>query len=263
MTYQPTADISHDTIIIDSRDEKHHPQIALDLGRMMRQTYKREVTVDQITFGDYSFFGVELPDLGRRPHIGIELSTVNDLVGKLDNNRLAFQISGMMDSFDIVYLMVVGHLIPDREGNIELRGVRRQIKYNRVMAVVDAATDHGVRVLQVKHNGEAAQRIWARYKYWQKPLADHKLFRPRSAIPALVPVGPALDRVLQILTMFEGLGEDRARAGLEFAGSLQTLMVYPRAILLDIPGWGAGTVDSFIEQRSREPLKKKVTDVTV
>ena len=188
------------TVVVDTREARVHKTIVDQVKR--RQKNVNDFIIDQIEFGDWMFFGREFPGLGHEPRIGIEVSTVNDLLNKITTNRLQVQVNGMLESFDVRMLLIIGKIESGQDGNVRRFGTTAKIRYDRVMSILDAAAFHGVPTFFASTTTACADRIANWINYWQKPFDQHKAFRPRQSAPSTyLPVGDALDRHVQALMM--------------------------------------------------------------
>jgi len=222
---------------IDARDARMHPLIAGTLQRLLPGTTIQ--TTEQLTFGDYVFDGV-FDD--RKITIGIELSSVNDVIGKINSNRLDYQLTGMLNTYDVSILMITGNYLPDKNGYVVVYGAPRNTKYERFANALFSAQMHGV-VVDNAPPGEAnaALRIAHHYKYWQK--AKHDSFRGLKAKDEKVflPTGEGIDHQVQAVMAWPGIGEKMARDALRTFGSIRALTQMPKTELRKIPGWGVTT----------------------
>jgi ERCC4-type nuclease len=220
---------------IDSRELAAHPSIGALLSG-----WQIPYMTATLRSADYTFIS-PYEIAGRIPTIGVEVSTVTDLVGKLDG-RLAWQLGDMITAYDVPYLLIDGLLSADREGFITVAG-RQICELNRLMDVLHGAQAHGVVVIQATDVYERLRRIYA---YWHRPCDSHKYFRPNSVIrDVLVPVAPAIDERIIFLMGVPGVGEDRATAALAMFGGLLPVLLAPVAALIKIPGWGKITAENF------------------
>jgi len=224
-------------LTIDSREAKAHPVLLTQLNRLFGQ---ENITVNgAIDFGDYIFRGAENhPKLGRAPTVAIELCSVSDLLGKVSSGRLIFQLSGLIDRYDVRILMVESPIQVDRAGRVYLPGVPTP-PYERVADILFAAQCHGVIVEYAANRDEVPYRINQNYKYWNKPYDEHQGFRPAQlSYDTLIPLGEALDARVSNLMTLPGVGEKKAADALEMYKSLGLLYQLPPSALRLVPGWG-------------------------
>lgn len=222
-------------VTIDSRELAAHPSV----GSLL-DTWQIPFKTELLRSADYNFIS-PYEVAGRIPTIGVEVSTVPDLVGKLDG-RLAWQLGDMIQAYDVPYLLVDGIINADREGYVVVAG-RQICEYNRLMDILHGAQAHGVIVIQSTDPYERLRRI---YQYWHRPCDSHKYFRPNAVVrDVLVPVAPAIDERIIFLMGAPGVGEDRATAALATFGSLLPIILAPVAALVKIPGWGKVTAENF------------------
>ncbi len=243
---------AHDypTLIVDDREHRIHTPIidALELAGV-------PVQVQRMDFGDYAFTGSYNTRLDRPATVGIELSNVSDVVGKLNNDRLAFQLSGMLITYDISILMITSPIQISNDGYVILPRMPKACEYSRLMDVLGAAQAHGVIVTYCAGSEDAPARLLQTIRYWYKDEGTHKYFRPRDAIREVtMPVGEAVDKRVSTLMTLPGIGEQRAVDALKTFGSVYNIVIAPEAALAQIPGWGVLTakkVSAFL----RDPIQ--------
>jgi ERCC4-type nuclease len=249
---------------IDVREAKLHIPLVQSLRTSL--TNVPIIDTEMMKFGDYAWDG-KLGDQTVR--IGLELSSVSDVIGKLNNNRFDYQMTGLLGEYDIRILMISGSYLPDRDGYVVVHGAPRTMKYKRFANSLFSAQMHGIVVDNVPSGTlNVAERIAQHYTYWQKDT--HTSFRGLSATAravsetgedidgVFIPTGAAVDKQVQALMMWPTIGEDKARNALQFAGSVRALSMLGKEALRQIPGWGpatAATVDDFL---SAVPTWRKV-----
>lgn len=245
-------------ILIDSREALAHPIVVTDIMRSLGRD--NVMTKQQIEFGDYLFWGTHLPSMAEdeRPSVAIELCSVPDLCGKVNSGRLAFQLGGMLERYDFAILLIESPIQSDRDGYVRLPGGARSVSFERLMDILTAAQVHGTRVLFCRDRAFVPERILNLYHYFNKPIEEHKAFRPVPVrhLPT-IPVGQAVDDRVAMLMGIPGVGEDRAAAALKKFGSIADIMVMPAELLQTIPGWGSITakrVRSFLDRNINKPV---------
>ncbi|MCK9469449.1 MAG: helix-hairpin-helix domain-containing protein [Porticoccaceae bacterium] len=241
----PSQPASPNTLYVDSRDARQHGNVVDAIKKIIPAV----PVVDQMMqYGDY-VFGGKLPE-GGDVRVAIELSSVSDVIGKINSNRFDYQLSGMLKSYDVCILMITGNYMPDRDGYVVVHGAPRTMKYKRFTSMLFSAQMHGIVVDNIPAGVQStAEAIAARYLYWQK--SSHDTFRGLTARPdrVFLPTGDALDEQIQALMMWPGIGEDKARAALETVGSIRALTQLDKSALRTIPGWGiqtAANIDNFL-----------------
>jgi ERCC4-type nuclease len=221
----------------------------------MKNLGVENVHFEQLQFGDYAFNGAEYD--GRSPSIGIELATVADLIGKINSGRLRFQVTGLLDRYDVAILLVQGRIEPDKHGQVKVHErVPVGIPYNRIAEILFSASMHGIHVFTEPTPNAVMERLVHWYRWWQKPADSHTFFRKvdaeiqangaKSDDQFLVPTAPALDRATaSLMAMVRGLGSKRAQAALRHWGRLDVLFTLSEDQLLEIDGWGPNPVSEF------------------
>lgn len=227
-------------LLIDSREARAHPDILASLRRLTNDQVDWEQTFD---FGDYLFTGeYPHPTLNRPPTVAIELCTVPDLLGKITSGRFSYQLSGMIERYDVRVLLIETPIVPDRQGQIRIPGSPSTFLFNRIRDSLYAAQCHGVIVEYANGRESVPDQIVAHMKYWAKPYEEHKSFRPTQlTYDALIPLGEPLDSRVATLMTLPGIGEQRAVDAINLYHSLSLIFSLPHAALCKIPGWGATT----------------------
>lgn len=222
-------------IRIDDREASQHPQTVRELRLLLSRYHQQnpsepepKIELRRSEFGDYVFVAADiLPDLLISPSIAIECATIADLCGKVNSGRLGFQLSNMIEQYDVRTLLIQGRLQRDDNGYVIIRGAPgARTSYDRVWDMLYAAECHGVMIEFVDSADQTAQRILQNYLYWQRPYDSHTTFRPQGLVSQAVtiPLGEALDSRIQFLMGLPGVGEDRARALLAEFGNLTTIL---------------------------------------
>lgn len=234
-------------VLVDDREARMHGQIIDEL-----ELEGVPVIIERSDFGDYVFEGAHNTRLGRNPKIAIELSTVSDVVGKLNNDRLAFQLSNMILQFDVPVLMISSTIQVSEDGYVMLPRMPKACTFDRLMDVLAAAQAHGVIVLYCAGTANVAKRLLHTIRYWSKPEEQHAYFRPQTVNREVVmPIGPELDKRIQCLMGLPGVGEQRAVDALKIFGSVKNVMLAGEAGMQMIPGWGpltAKKVNAFVSE---------------
>ena len=236
-------------IQVDNREASAHPVTV----SCLRRSEGVEVEITPLQFGDYAFHGgEEMANLGRIPSIGIEVCTPTDLVDKVNSGRFGYQMTGLIDMYDVRVLMVNGALRPDTDGNLLLPGTSVKMGWDRLMGALFAAQSHGIIFMMARSKDQdiVAGSIYNQWKYWQHPYEEHKSFRRYAVIrEAAMPLGVPLDPRVQLLMGLPGIGEDRAAAAISDLKSLFSIFTASEERLRQIPGWGyksAKSVHEFI-----------------
>jgi ERCC4-type nuclease len=249
------------TITIDTREVPAHPLIN---AHLIRTIGRENINYATLSFGDYvittpeqSHLDTSTGELTTTPsmRVAIELSSVSDVCGKINSGRLAYQLSGMLDTYDVAILLIESPVVPNRDGYVAIPGSPKAVAYERYLDITDAAQFHGVRIIQTSSKLHVPQRIEKLYNYWQRPYSDHKTFRPVQLKQTVsIPVGAAIDDRVSMLMGLPGVGEDKARAALDTFLSLSVIFAMPPELLQTIPGWG-----SVISNRVVEFLRTPIT----
>lgn len=210
--------------------------------------------VARLEFGDFAFTGCYVAKVDRNVSVGIEWATVSDLVGKLNNDRLAFQLSNMLLRYDVSVLLIGGQIQCDKDGWVILPRMAKACTYERLMDVLGAAQAHGVIVQYAANINDVPARVLQIVKYWSKDENSHKYFRNRDAKREVVlPVGEEIDKRVANLMTLPGVGEERAKDALKLYGSLRNIYMAGVSGLCLIPGWSKITATK-VEQFLNDPI---------
>jgi ERCC4-type nuclease len=238
-------------LTIDDREARQHPGIRHEL----QSASGFGIVTQRIEFGDYRWEGH--PDIGA-PTVAVELSTVSDVLGKISSDRLPFQLSGMIERYAVPILLIVGPIIPTRDGFVTVHGAPPSISFDRLWSVLFAAQSHGVIVQQCRDKADISNRLIQMVNYYTKDPTYHKYFRPRGLVrEAIIPLGAPIEAQVNALMAWPGIGEDRARAALAMYGSVQVVACMPPESLAKIPGWGPRTaqkVHTFLIETFKEKV---------
>lgn len=187
--------------------------------------------------------------------IGVELKSIADLLSSTDNGRLqATQIPAMVADYDYSWVLYYGVHRPGPEGELQVLQTsqrtgnrywqsymagRKTVPYGFLRALTIELQVLGLHVDHVATIEEAAQWIGCAYRWWQKPWADHRLFRTfdnsaaRIRIPATVGgVGGGdgdLERVrliqrAEVAARLPGIGYEKALALARAFGSVREMV---------------------------------------
>ena len=231
------------TVTIDDREHRVHTDLVNDL-----ELLGITLNVERMDFGDYAFTGCYVSKVDRHVSVGIEVSSVSDLVGKLNNDRLAFQISNMLLRYDVTVLLITSPIQCDKDGYVTLPRMPKACTFDRLMDVLGAAQAHGAIVQYASGPLDVAARIHQIVKYWSKDENSHKYFRNRDAKREVVlPVGADVDKRVANLMTLPGVGEERAKDALKLYGSLNNIYLAGEAGLSLIPGWSTITAKKVMQ----------------
>jgi ERCC4-type nuclease len=235
---------------IDSREAATHPKHVGYLERFFT------VEVETMQFGDYAWVGADMPEPGcESPSYGLEASTVSDVLGKIRSNRLAYQMSGMLSTYDFSILLVIGKLYTDKKGNLQIPGTSVTFSRAAFDSIMFSAGLHGVTVQYADSRADALRRIALNIQYTDRPFAEHKTFRvirPKASLK--MPLGePANDLVQGLMSVApEGIGESMCEVALEHYGSVLNVVSANRTMLHALPGWGQRTAEDFYNHVRKE-----------
>lgn len=143
--------------------------------------YDIHVEVTELQFGDACF-------AGNGPNspitIGVERKVTNDLVSSMRSNRLSgFQLPGLLQAYDLVFLVVEGIYRCGHDGALEvyrqtgwtsLLSGPRPVLYREVSNyLLSLEMKHGVKVMRTSSPQETTAWIVGTYKWFDKPWEKH------------------------------------------------------------------------------------------
>jgi ERCC4-type nuclease len=154
------------------------------VGSAELQLLIRGATKQRLDYGDIAIWapvgGPEGP-----VSIGIERKTISDLVNSMNTGRfVGHQLIGLMDSYDVVYLLVEGRYKANSDGLLSVwsgnkwrimsHGSRR-FTYKEVFNFLNSMTVIcGVKILNTETIGHTAQAINSLVLWWSKPWNKHQ-----------------------------------------------------------------------------------------
>lgn len=158
--------------MIDGERWVTHPKPALVLGRL--------------PYGDIAFDG-QGPD-GVTLSIGMEHKDISDLLQCMETRRLTdHQLPGMVNTYNVAYLVIEGEWSSDEHGNLNLSAWQtrsaRGWSYEAVANFLSSISERpAVRVWQARDRRDSCRFILGRYKSWQKPYDDHTSHLPLTGV---------------------------------------------------------------------------------
>lgn len=137
------------------------------------------VKAGRLEFGDCQFLG-RGPE-GRDVLIGIEYKKLGDLLQSWYDGRLmGHQLPGMMNSYEIIYLVVEGVWSCDESGELRIlrgnhwRKAESGTRYHNLVGWLNSlAMVHGVYVTQTPNLLSTGVAIASIYSWWQKEYSSH------------------------------------------------------------------------------------------
>ena len=220
-------------MLVDDREARTNRQVYQSLTQSLDDVERM-----RLSYGDYAFFGARVE--GRVLYVGIETCTVSDLIGKIQTGRFQAQLTGCINNYDVVILLIEGQIQPTADGRVAVYTHSRPtgLPYETVRGALFAAKAHGIIVEEVKANKTAvADKLLKIHNYYSRD--NHTLFQGVKRQPVTFRPGVHMDRaVAALMQMAQGIGKDRAEAALEHFGSLEAVMNADTKQLQEVPGWG-------------------------
>lgn len=234
-----TSQMSSALVIVDDREARVHA----DVVSRLESVHQLAIRVERLTYGDIAVVGLEHE--GRAVSIGIEISTVSDLCGKITTGRLSYQAAGLISTYDVPVILVAG--VPRVYGD-NVRNGPAVFSYHRLESVLFGAQAHGIKVAYAvgpePHN--VASRISSIIQYYTKE--KHDFFRATSPkLPLTLPLTEALDRRVEMLMSIPGVGEDKARSLLMHFGTVKAITAATEKDLQQVSGIGPTLARRIVE----------------
>lgn len=242
-------DVAELGITVDDRQARTHPRTSIVLKA------KTKITITRLNFADYAFIAKPIGEL-QRPTVGIEMCTLDDLLGKMGKSRrFKFQTTGMIERYDVRIWMVQGLMIPNAEGYVRTFHDKSGMYYKAAMSLIFGAEMRGVKFEFYSNQKSLDEQLLQHYLYLQKDPSEHSAFRPTTPknIPTM-PLDAALAPHVETLMSYPGVGEDKAISALKKFGSIQMLHIVPPEKLLEIPLWGKVVAEAFHRHITERPL---------
>ena len=195
-------------------------------------------TVTRLEFGDAAFSG---HGPAGPVAVGIELKTLDDLIGSLTSKRFqAHQLPGMLQSYQWPCLIVQGEYREAADGLIE-KGVQyghrmnwfrhpSPMTYQRLEGTLLTLTfATGFRVFNTRDEISTARLVAHLYRWWSKPWSghqSHKVMAQAEGTGAVL-TDPWFNRARHfselVALQVPGLGQKRATAAARHFGSVRAM----------------------------------------
>ena len=233
--------------------------------------FRLPASISRLQFADFHFMGgFDGRDGGREALIGIERKTIPDLLSSIDSGRLgAYQIPGMISSYDFVALLIEGAYKYDENGTVcypqrggGLRPVIGGKKPHNFQALEGwlntARFKFGIQIIHSSDMRDSARQIERIYSWFQKPWEGHKAIggeaglrkediNERAGGGLFARAGRRIGVVERMAAQIPGVGAERAvEAGKVFKTPLEMCLAGDKD-WQRIKGIGAGTAKKAVE----------------
>jgi len=211
--------------------------------------------LSRLEYGDFCFDG---NSDGNTVLIGIERKTVGDLCSCIADHRfVGHQLPGLLDNYQVVYLLVEGIMAVSPDGRLIHRNGKKWYEaeagvmgftYQQVVNYMNTiAIQSGVRLLSTIDLLTTAMTVKALHSWWQKDWDKHQslagVHSKRSQN------GSTLFRMLLQL---EGIGPKLARVAAKHFGSLINVAVSDLSEWKKLDGVGDKLGNKIVKQLRQE-----------
>lgn len=216
-----------------------------------------KVKEEYLAFGDVQF-------LGKGPEglllIGIEYKKLSDLMQSLmDNRLLGHQLPGMMNAYDVNYLLVEGVYSCAEDAGISYLNGRNQWKHHKSQLLYGNLRKwmstismlYGVQILETANLLSTAVQVASIYDWWQTPYLNHGssfyIHQPNMRRSLRIPSG-----IMKVASTFPGVGNEKLDAIEEKFKSIRKMVNSDSKDWQDIKGIGKGRADKIVEFLTKE-----------
>lgn len=227
----------------------------------------RPALLQQMLFGDAALIG-QGPE-GRPVPVGVEVKKVPDLLQCITDKRfVGYQLHGLLDNYEVVYLLVEGGIREGESGALQVRTRNgwaqppsaARFSYAAVrgwLMTIEQLT--GVRVAETWDRESTAAWLCELDRWWSKPWEDHKSHQGMHLKDVAVATHPLADfaatRKMKVAAaLVHGIGEEKARALSAAFPSVREMILADPASLRRVTGMGPKLV-----QRWQDALNERST----
>ena len=213
-----------------------------------------------LPFGDFAHDGCG-PN-GKLLRIGYERKVIPDLIQSFLSGRLAGnQLYGMIDTYDVPWLIVEGEYRNDENGILQVRDHGRWTSHSmavnseRLWSFLLTITYRvGLRLWCSPNREQTVNWIVQQYKWWNvKEYSAH-----RSVFVPYIPLDDEFAKtqrhhvpfVRRMAYQYQGIGAEKARALAKTAGTAARLVTMTTDELMEIEGIGKVLAQRIVEQNN-------------
>ena len=138
----------------------------------------------ELVFGDFCWIGKASDGL---VEVGVERKNIFDFVSSMRENRLSgHQVKGMVETYDVRYLLLEGEWTVDKDGGIWAQnkwkgwkalkpGNSRAVSYGEMMGFISALVNQaGFNLIRSSGVEESAYWLKSIWSWWQKEWDEHE-----------------------------------------------------------------------------------------
>lgn len=170
--------MKQDVIYLDSRVGSR------ELAPLLSRNHGIRTSLCTLDSGDIAFLTADgFLERPKPSFIGIERKTLSDLVGSLLRNRISKQVTGMLEDFDLAWILVEGIFragaddvieVPRSGGWIPSRSTLTYSQLNGWLVRYDVMGGGKIRRWRTSSLTESAAWIASTYRWCQKPWKKHQ-----------------------------------------------------------------------------------------
>ena len=183
--------------------------------------------------------------------IGIEVKSIWDMLSSISTGRLqGTQLPGMLDSYDISWMLIHGQYRAARNGQLQIirkgqwKGFSigaRPVPYGYLESFLFDLAAMGVHVKHVDDMKQCAVWLWWLHRWFQKPWSQHKGMRTFDNSKKIVRTPGMSDVVLRrarVASALPGLGFERAVAAAKHFPSIEHMVSATVEEWMEVDGVG-------------------------
>ena len=197
-------------ILADPSEERH-------LHSSVRELCEFVTGVEEITGADFIISPLSIPFVPAlirrhaRAGLCVQRKEVSDLVASISDGRLWSQLLRLLEMGDLIYLLIIGDIKCDKEGNAVVDGRDTQMKYQAIVSTIERWQLRGGYVTWLSRETLIAH--WS--TMWRNALVDRENNEgrfPDKVVRKPLQLLYPIPKVQEALMGLPGIGEDKAKA---------------------------------------------------
>jgi len=187
--------------------------------------------------------------------IGIERKAIRDLINSMVTGRLSgHQLPGLLNSYNVIYLVVEGIYRPGNDGLIEIWGRRswetlrlgnRTFLYQEVINFLNTVCiKTGVHIWQTGTEQETVRLIMSLYHWWEKPYEKHSSHIRSKQVEAAYLFKPTFKQI--VASALPGIGTEKAKVVCNHFRTVRQMALADELEWEELPGIGKGIAEKVV-----------------